>query len=223
MFSICSPCGGHGYGVQGGIAGARVERRGLSRGLRYGGAVPRGAGPAALARRLRLSVLRPSRALRSGGPWALPVQPLQKADIAHGGHDLPCDQAAADAVVLGHPPDRDGQERCLVGGTRPPPWGQAADGLEHEAQDHGGDGPTRGGDAARGTGGDGRRLSRRQAFRRQAGPGRGGQDALRGGGLDQRRGAPAQAEAGAGQGLPQARDRARRPAPGAGWLPDRRS
>ena len=29
----------------------------------------------------------------------------------------------------------------------PTPWGQAADGLEHEAQDHGGDGPTRGGDA----------------------------------------------------------------------------
>ena len=42
--------------------------------------------------------------------------------------------------------------------------------------------------------------------------GRGGQDALRGGGLDQSRGAPAQAEAGAGQGLPQARDRARRQA-----------
>ena len=38
------------------------------------------------------------------------------------------------------------------------------------------------------------------------------QDALRGGGLDQSRGAPAQAEAGAGQGLPQARDRARRQA-----------
>ena len=42
--------------------------------------------------------------------------------------------------------------------------------------------------------------------------GRGGQDALRGGGLDQSRGAPAQAEAGAGQGLPQARDRAWRQA-----------
>ena len=36
--------------------------------------------------------------------------------------------------------------------------------------------------------------------------------ALRGGGLDQSRGAPAQAEAGAGQGLPQARDRAWRQA-----------
>ena len=42
--------------------------------------------------------------------------------------------------------------------------------------------------------------------------GRGGQDALRGGGLDQSRGAPAQAEAGAGQGLPQARDSAWRQA-----------
>ena len=63
-----------------------------------------------------------------------------------------------------------------------------------------------------GAGRDGRRLSRRGAFRRQAGPRRGGQNALRGGGLDQSRGAPAQAEAGAGQGLPQARDRARRQA-----------
>ena len=50
------------------------------------------------------------------------------------------------------------------------------------------------------------------ALRRQAGPRRGGQNALRGGGLDQSRGAPAQAEAGAGQGLLQARDRARRQA-----------
>ena len=58
----------------------------------------------------------------------------------------------------------------------------------------------------------GRRLSRRGALRRQAGPRRGGQDALHGGGLDQSRGAPAQGEAGAGQGLPQARDRARRQA-----------
>ena len=56
------------------------------------------------------------------------------------------------------------------------------------------------------------RLSRRSALRRQAGPRRGGQGALRGGGLDQSRGAPAQAEAGACQGLPQARDRARRQA-----------
>ena len=63
-----------------------------------------------------------------------------------------------------------------------------------------------------GAGRDGRRLSRRGALRRQAGPRRGGQDALRGGGLDQSRGAPAQAEAGAGQGLPQARDRAWRQA-----------
>ena len=66
--------------------------------------------------------------------------------------------------------------------------------------------------AACGAGGDGRCLSRRSALRRQAGPRRGGQDALRGGGLDQSLGAPAQAEAGAGQGLPQARDRARRQA-----------
>ena len=63
--------------------------------------------------------------------------------------------------------------------------------------------------AALGAGGDGRRLSRRGALRRQAGPWRGGQDTLRGGGLDQSRGASAQGEAGPGQGLPQARDRTR--------------
>ena len=208
MFLICSLYGGHGDGVQGGIAGARIERRGLSPGLRYGGAMPRGAGPVALAARLRLPRLRSSRALRAGGAGALPVQPLQEADLAHGGHDLPCDQAAAEALVRGHPPDRDGEERRLVGGTRPPARGQAADGLGHEAQDHGGDGAARRRDAALGPGGDGRRLSRRQALRRQAGPGRRRQDALRGGGLDRGRGAPAQAQAGAGQGLPQARDRA---------------
>ena len=151
-------------------------------------------------------------ALRAGGARALPMQPVQEADIAHGGHDLPRDQAAADTLVCRHPPDRDGEKRHLVGGTRPPSRGQAADGLGREAQDHGGDGAARGGDAAYGAGRDGRRLSRRGALRRQAGPRRGGQDALRGGGLDQSRGAPAQAEAGAGQGLPQARDRARRQA-----------
>ena len=34
------------------------------------------------------------------------------------GHDLPRDQAAADTLVRSHPPDRDGEERHLVGGTR---------------------------------------------------------------------------------------------------------
>ena len=118
-FSICSLWRGHRYGVQGGIAGGWIERRGVSRSLRLGGTV----GSAALAGRLRLPRLRPSRALRAGGPGALPVQPLQEPDIAHGGHDLPCDQAAAEALVRGHPPDRDGEERRLFGGTRPPPRG----------------------------------------------------------------------------------------------------
>ena len=104
------------------------------------------------------------------GRGLLSMQPVQEADIAHGGHDLPCDQAAADALVRSHSHDRDGEERHLVGGTRPPSRGQAADGLGREAQDHGGDGAARGGDAAYGAGRDGRRLSRRGALRRQAGP-----------------------------------------------------
>ena len=145
---------------------------------------------------------------------------LQEADIAHGGHDLPRDQAAADTLVRRHPPDRDGEERHLVGGTRPPSRGQAADGLGREAQDHGGDGAARGGDTACGAGGDGRRLSRRGALRRQAGPRRGGQDALRGGGLDQSLGAPAQGEGRRSRASASARSRA---APSTGWPPERRS
>ena len=159
MFSICSVWGGHGYGVQGCIARAWSERRGVLGGLRHQGAVPRGAGPAALAGRLRLPLLRPSGALRAGGSGSLSMQPVQEADIAHGGHDLPRDQAAADTLVCRHPPDRDGEERHLVGGTRPPSRGQAADGLGRAAQDHGGDGAARGGDGAYGAGRDGRRLS----------------------------------------------------------------
>ena len=61
------------------------------------------------------------------------MQPLQEADIAHGKHDSPWDQAAADALVRSHPLDRDGKIRRHVGGTRPPPRGQAADGLGREA------------------------------------------------------------------------------------------
>ena len=65
MFSICSLWRGHRYRVQGGIAGGWIERRGVSRSLRLGGTVPHGAGSVALAGRLRLPRLRPSRALRA--------------------------------------------------------------------------------------------------------------------------------------------------------------
>ena len=191
---------------------ARVERRGVSRSLRRRGAVPLGIVPAALAGRLRLPCLRPSRALCAGGPEPLPMLPVQEADILHGGHDLPRHQAAADAVVRGRPPDRNGEERDFLGRAGAPSRGQAADRLDHEAQDHGGDGAARGRHAAVGAGGDGRCLPRRRARRRQAGPWRAGQDALRGGGLHQPRGPAAQGQAGPGQGLPQARDRARRQA-----------
>ena len=131
------------------------------------GAVPLGAGPAALAGRLRLPLLRPSGALRAGRSGTLSMQPVQEADIAHGRHDLPRDQAAADTLVHSHPPDRDGEERHLVSGTRPPSRGQAADGLDREAQDHGRDGAAQRGDAAVGAGGDGQRLSWRGALRQQ--------------------------------------------------------
>ena len=71
------------------------------------------------------------------------MQPVQEADILHGGHDLPRHQAAADAVVRGRPPDRNGEERDFLGRAGAPSRGQAADRLDHEAQDHGGDGAGR--------------------------------------------------------------------------------
>ena len=136
----------------------------------------------------------------------------KKQTSSTAGHDLPRHQAAADAVVRGRPPDRNGEERDFLGRAGAPSRGQAADRLDHEAQDHGGDGAARGRHAAVGADGDGRCLPRRRARRRQAGPWRAGQDALRGGGLHQPRGPAAQGQAGPGQGLPQARDRARRQA-----------
>ena len=81
--------------LQGCIARAWSERRGVSGGLRYGGAVPLGAGPAALAGRLRLPLLRPSGALRAGGSGSLSMQP--ERDIAHGGHDLHATKLLTDA------------------------------------------------------------------------------------------------------------------------------
>ena len=184
----------------------------FSRGLRHRGAVPRGAAPAALAGRLPLPLLRPSRALRAGGSRSL--SPVQEADIAHGGHDLPRDQAAADTLVCAIHlivTAKNGISSVELGRRlgvkQPTAWA-----VKHKIM-----AVIRGGDGAYGAGRDGRRLSRRGALRRQAGPRRGGQDALRGGGLDQSRGAPTQAEAGAGQGLPQARDRAWRQALAGPW------
>ena len=160
----------------------------------------------------RLPLLRSSGVLLAGGAGALSMQPLQDANIDHGGRDFTCDGAAADTVVRGQTPDRGSEERHLVGGARPLSQDQAADDLDREKQDHGGDVAARGGDASGGVGRDGRRRSRRSTLRRQAGPRRGGQDALHGGSLEQSRESPAQSETGAGQGLLQARERARRQA-----------
>ena len=160
---------------------------------------------------------RPTR--RSPYQW----QPLQEADLAHRGHDPPFDQAAADGLVRGHLSGRDGEERHLVGGTGPPFGGQARDGLDDEAEDHGRDGPVR--KAAVGSDADGRRPSRRRAFGRQVGSGRTRQDAVRGRGSDRPRRPAAQGQAGRpGRGLPQARERTRRkkcwPAPDAEVVTD---
>ena len=146
---------------------------------------PRSSPVAALVRlrwpdRLRLPLQRPSGALRAATSGSLSMQPVQEADIAHGGHDLPRDQAAADTLVRRHPPGRDGEERHLVGGTRPPSRGQAADGLCREASRSPRLIPRREGQTRlTGRVDDGRRLSRRSPVRQKTGPPeRGGHDAL---------------------------------------------
>ena len=69
--------------------------------------------------------LRPWRPGLAGRAPALPVQPLQAPGPAHGGHDLPCHQAAAHDLVFGRPSDRHGQERHLLGRARPQARGEA--------------------------------------------------------------------------------------------------
>ena len=161
--------------------------------------------PAALAGRLRLPLPAAHRgALCAGRP--LQCYRCKKQTSLHGGHDLPRHQAAADAW-FGRPPDRNGpfprSNWGAVSGSSSRPPGP-------EAQDHGGDGAARGRHAAYGAGGDGRAyLGGARAGGKR---GRGARDALRGGGLHQPRGPAAQVKLVAGQGLPQARDRARRQA-----------
>ena len=137
--------------------------------------MPRGAAPAALAGRLRLPLLRPSRALRAGGARALSMQPVQEADSPTAGTifhatKLPLTLwfAAIHLIVTAKNGISSVELGRRLGVKQPTAW-------DREAQDHGGDGAARGGDAAYGAGRDGRRLSRRGALRRQAGPRRGGQ------------------------------------------------
>ena len=80
----------------------------------------------------------------TGGAGSINATAARSRYRPRGGHDLPRDQAASDTLGCSHPPDRDGEERHLVGGTGPPSRGQAADGLVREAQEHGGDGAARG-------------------------------------------------------------------------------
>ena len=143
-------------GVHGCIACAGSERRGVPGGLWHGGAVP--------VCRWRGCVGRAGSSVRpagmadtvfSGAAPALPVQPLQEAGFVDGGDDMPFNQAAFDGVVCGDPPCCDGEERHFVGRTGAASWGQAANRLDDEAEDHGGDGPARSGHAARRAGGDG--------------------------------------------------------------------
>ena len=110
---------------------------------------PLGAGPAALAGRLPLPL--PAAIAEHcvlAGRSLYQCYRCKKQTSLHGGHDLPRHQAAADAVVRGRPPDRNGEERDFLGRAGAPSRGQAADRLDHEAQDHGGDGAARGRHAA---------------------------------------------------------------------------
>ena len=95
------------------------------------------------ARWLHPSGLRPSRALLPDTPAVVSVQSLQEADLAHLRHDPPFDQAGADDLVRCDPSGRDGEERDIFGGTGPPVGHRVGDGLDDEAENHGGDGPER--------------------------------------------------------------------------------
>ena len=118
---------------------ARVERRGVSRSLRRRGAVPLG-----MPSRLRWPHGFVCPACGHRGHCVLAGRSLyqcyrcKKQTSSFGGHDLPRHQAAADAVVRGRPPDRNGEERDFLGRAGAPSRGQAADRLDREAQDHGG-------------------------------------------------------------------------------------
>ena len=148
--------------------GCGVGRCSVPRGVRNRGAVSERVDPAAPARQLHPSELRPSRALPSSPPVVVSVQPLRETDLTHRRHDPPFDQAAADGAVRGHPSGLDGGEQHPVGGTGSPVGGREGDGPDDEAEDHGGDGSTRGGKAAVGAGGDGRRPFRQRAFEQPA-------------------------------------------------------
>ena len=118
--------------------------RGLSQGLRH--PVPRGAGPAALAGRLRLPLLRPSGALRAGrGLYQCnrcKKQTSPTAGTIFHATKLPLTLwfAAIHLVVTA--------KNGISGGTRPPSRGQAG----AWAVKDGGDGAARGGDGAYGAG-----------------------------------------------------------------------
>ena len=129
------------------------------------------------------------------------VLPLQDASFSHGEHGLPLHQPAVDTLARRQTPERDGQERHIVGRIRSVPRGQAGDGLDHEAQNLGDEGPAaRGGEAAVGAAGDKGRKSRRKA-----GLGRDGQITSHSCALCQPRGTFTESETDPDQGLLQAR------------------
>ena len=135
-----------------------------------------------------------------GGSGSL-SQPVQEAGIAHGGHDLPRDQAAADTLVR----CQDGEERHLVGGTSNSAEAWAVKHKIMAVMD-----AARGGDVAG-------RVEMDDAYV-EARPRRGGQNGSVAA-VSTSRGAPAQAEAG-GRSRASASARSRA-APNSGWPPER--
>src|SRR5215203_3024100 len=102
-----------------GVASAGAERGAVPRGVRHRGAVPGGGRGAALARGLRLPVLRRHRRYAAQHPAQDPVPRLPAPGLAHRRHHLPRHQAAAHRVVPGHVAGRHRQERHQLGRAGP--------------------------------------------------------------------------------------------------------
>src|SRR5680860_265703 len=132
---------------------------------------------------VRLPPLRRRRLQRDphARPAAMPELP--PPGLADRRHHLPPHPPAAHRLVPGDAPDRPVQERHLQPGAVAPAGGQLRHRLEAPPQADAGDAGARGRAALgrrRQARGDRRRLSRRQPLRRQARPGRAGENPLRG-------------------------------------------
>jgi hypothetical protein len=133
-----------------------------------------------------------------GAPGAYPLRPRRSALLAvprlpapvqpDQRHHLRLQQAAPVALVPGHAAPHPIQEQRLGARAHAPARRELPHRLARQAQDHGGDAPSRGAPGARWSCGDRRRLPGWRALGRQGRPRLGEQGAHRGSGSDHPRG-----------------------------------